>query len=61
MLLTMLQKSTETFSLKEDALMALSAVIESMKEHAAEAVPYIKDDVIRAVDNASHGQVRPPV
>lgn len=37
--------------------MALSSVIEGMKEHASEAIPYIKDDIIKAVDNAAHGAV----
>jgi hypothetical protein len=57
LLQTMIRTASESFSLKEDALMALSAVIEGMKDHAAEAIPYIKDDIIKAIDNAAHGAV----
>lgn len=62
LLQAVIRNASESVSLKENALMALSAVMEGIKEPAGEAARSSKDDmteedVVKAADNATHGTV----
>lgn len=58
-LLTVLLSSSisETSSLQEDSLMAMSALLEGMREHTAQCIDFVKPYVLAAVENVQHSQV----
>lgn len=49
--------TSDSSSVQEDALLALSALIEGMREQAAAIISYVKDLLLKAVTNVQHGQV----
>ncbi len=47
----------DTSSMQEDALLALSALIECMRKDAVRVIPYILEPLLKAIDNIEHSQV----